>query len=274
GVVSYQYNDYGTTAKYGDADFYNEICYTSGVYDELTGLYYLNARYYSPDDQRFMSQDSYRGEQEDYATWNLYAYCGENPINYVDPSGHNAVVIVGVCATGYVFKQYAAYRKIMKKRIKISDLARINVEKSKKKFVVKIYNKALKMEWAYKIPAAIITAQACIESGYGKTVIRDKNTNKNSYNIFGIKAKKGQNYVVAKTKEYVNGRYISIDAKFAKYKNYNGALIAHAKLLKSDYKPSKNKINEWAYSLQENGYATDPNYARAVLDVISFWKLK
>ncbi|MCR5736316.1 MAG: hypothetical protein K6G64_01540 [Eubacterium sp.] len=66
GVVSYQHDDYGTTAKYGDADFYNEICYTSGIYDELTGLYYLNARYYSPEDQRFMSQDSYRGEQAIY----------------------------------------------------------------------------------------------------------------------------------------------------------------------------------------------------------------
>ncbi len=49
GVVSYRYDDYGTTTKYGNQDFYNELCYTSGVYDELTGLYYLNARYYNPD---------------------------------------------------------------------------------------------------------------------------------------------------------------------------------------------------------------------------------
>jgi RHS repeat-associated protein len=88
GVVSYQYDDYGTTTKYGDIDFYNEVCYTSGVYDELTGFYYLNARYYNPDTNTFITQDSYRGEQDDYGTWNLYAYCGGNPINYVDMSGH------------------------------------------------------------------------------------------------------------------------------------------------------------------------------------------
>ena len=90
GVVSYRYNDYGTTTKYGNQDFYNELCYTSGVYDELTGLYYLNARYYNPDTASFITQDSYRGEQDDYGTWNLYAYCGGNPVNYVDPSGHKA----------------------------------------------------------------------------------------------------------------------------------------------------------------------------------------
>ena len=90
GVVSYKYDDYGTTTKYGDEDFYNEVCYTSGVYDQLTGLYYLNARYYNPSMAMFITQDSYRGEQKDYGTWNLYAYCGGNPINYVDPSGHKA----------------------------------------------------------------------------------------------------------------------------------------------------------------------------------------
>ena len=114
GVVSYQYNDYGTTAKCGDTDFYNEICYTSGVYDELTGLYYLNARYYSPEDQRFMSQDSYRGEQADYATWNLYAYCGENPINYVDPSGHMMGSVIVSAVAGFSLWNIGRYNHLSK----------------------------------------------------------------------------------------------------------------------------------------------------------------
>ena len=93
GIVSYQYDDYGTTTKYGDTDFYNDICYTSGVYDELTQLYYLNARYYNSETYTFITQDSYRGDKDDYGTWNMYAYCGGNPINYVDPSGHNAMAV-------------------------------------------------------------------------------------------------------------------------------------------------------------------------------------
>ena len=33
----------------GSGDFCNEVCYGAGIYDDTTGLYYLNARYYDPD---------------------------------------------------------------------------------------------------------------------------------------------------------------------------------------------------------------------------------
>lgn len=87
-VVRYTYDDFGETTKLGDTNFYNEICYTSGVYDELTKEYYLNSRFYDPEDRTFTTQDSYRGDKKDYHTWNMYAYCGGNPINSIDPSGH------------------------------------------------------------------------------------------------------------------------------------------------------------------------------------------
>lgn len=41
-----------------------------------------------PEIGRFISQDSYRGELNDPGQWHLYTYCANNPINYVDPSGH------------------------------------------------------------------------------------------------------------------------------------------------------------------------------------------
>ena len=88
GIVSYDYDDYGVTEKRGDAGFLNEICYTGGIYDDSTSLYYLNARYYDPSTGRFLSEDTYRGEPADANTWHLYAYCANNPVNYVDPSGH------------------------------------------------------------------------------------------------------------------------------------------------------------------------------------------
>lgn len=94
-VTSYEYSDFGETEKQGNAYFYNEICYTGCVYDGETGLYYLNARYYNPDDGVFLSQDTYRGEDTESATWNLYGYCAENPIKYADPSGHGRVIVSG-----------------------------------------------------------------------------------------------------------------------------------------------------------------------------------
>ncbi|WP_434799154.1 RHS repeat-associated core domain-containing protein [Terrisporobacter vanillatitrophus] len=51
--VAYEYTDFGETEINGDENFYNEICYTGGIYDNKTGLYYLNARYYNPEDGRF-----------------------------------------------------------------------------------------------------------------------------------------------------------------------------------------------------------------------------
>lgn len=57
-------------------------------------MYYLNARYYSSYRGVFLTQDSYRGTLDDEITWNLYAYCANNPVNYVDPSGHTAYEII------------------------------------------------------------------------------------------------------------------------------------------------------------------------------------
>ena len=87
-AAAYDYTDFGETTEITGGNFDNQICYTGGIYDEETGLYYLNARYYDPAIGRFISQDTYRGEMNDPGQWHLYAYCANNPINYVDPSGH------------------------------------------------------------------------------------------------------------------------------------------------------------------------------------------
>ena len=88
GVVTYKYSDFGETEQLGNQEFDNEICYTGGIYDKETGEYYLNARHYDPSIARFTSVDTYRGETEEPLSLHLYAYCANNPINFVDPSGH------------------------------------------------------------------------------------------------------------------------------------------------------------------------------------------
>ncbi|EMS70409.1 RHS repeat-associated core domain-containing protein [Ruminiclostridium cellobioparum] len=66
----------------------NAIRYTGEFYDEETGLYYLRARYYDPYLGRFTTEDSYWGEDDNPLSLNLYTYCENDPIQYVDPSGH------------------------------------------------------------------------------------------------------------------------------------------------------------------------------------------
>ena len=94
--ATYQYTDFGETIIHGDDQAKNEVCYTGGIYDQSTGLYYLNARYYDPEDGRFMTEDSYRGEIMNPETGHLYVYCTNNPVNYVDPSGHFAAAMYTV----------------------------------------------------------------------------------------------------------------------------------------------------------------------------------
>ncbi len=51
------------------------------------GLYYMRARYYSPEIRRFINQDIVTGIIENSQSLNRYAYCQGNPVNYFDPFG-------------------------------------------------------------------------------------------------------------------------------------------------------------------------------------------
>ena len=79
---SYQYDAFGIPLETTE-QLNNRIRYTGQQYDELTEQYYLRARYYNPVAGRFMQEDVYQGDG-----LNLYAYCGNNPVVYYDPSGY------------------------------------------------------------------------------------------------------------------------------------------------------------------------------------------
>lgn len=101
-MVSYRYGDFGETETVGNGADWNEVCYTGGIYDQESGQYYLNARYYDPSSGRFLTEDSYRGEIGHPDTLHLYVYCANDPVNYVDPSGHEAIYLITVCGTIFI----------------------------------------------------------------------------------------------------------------------------------------------------------------------------
>ena len=61
----------------------SRFMYAGEQYDSITELYYLRARRYDTTAGRFTQEDTYLGDGR-----NLYAYVGNNPLKYVDPSGH------------------------------------------------------------------------------------------------------------------------------------------------------------------------------------------
>lgn len=62
--------------------------FTGKQRDTETGLDYFGARYYSSPMGRFTSADSFAGDGANPQTLNLYAYALNNPLAYVDPTGH------------------------------------------------------------------------------------------------------------------------------------------------------------------------------------------
>ena len=92
--TGYTYDAYGNcTVSYGysnEISRINPIRYRGYYLDCETGLYYLNARYYNPEWRRFISPDDTAYlDPESVNGLNLYAYCNNDPINFVDPTGHN-----------------------------------------------------------------------------------------------------------------------------------------------------------------------------------------
>ena len=64
--------------------------FTGQEFDEETGLYYYNARYYDPAIGRFVTADTIVPENgKDPQGFNRYSYVKNNPVNYTDPSGHS-----------------------------------------------------------------------------------------------------------------------------------------------------------------------------------------
>jgi RHS repeat-associated protein len=81
-VYNADYFAYGT--KYtSNGDFDETHGFTGKEYDSDTGLYYYNARWYDSELGRFISEDPVMDPNNP----NLYCYCRNNPLRYLDPTG-------------------------------------------------------------------------------------------------------------------------------------------------------------------------------------------
>ena len=109
-VAKYSYDAWGkctvtNAAGYAVGDK-NPFRYRGYYYDTETGLYYLNSRYYNPEFGRFISADGFVSTGQGITGSNMFAYCGNNPINRHDPSGNS---FLGIAAGAVLLKYLAAF---------------------------------------------------------------------------------------------------------------------------------------------------------------------
>ena len=133
------------------------------------------------------------------------------------------------------------------------------------------------------VPAAVTIAQAILESGYGAKHIGEAN------NYFGIKASTkpdgtvdygtvATGYVTVPTREVLQGKDVTIQAKFRKYASMTDSFKDHGLFLKNNtryataFTHSSDPI-QFAKDIAAAGYATDPKYADTLVALINQWKL-
>lgn len=117
-VVNYTYDPWGKPTVTGDEELatLNPCSYRGYDYDEETGYYYLQSRYYDPSIGRFLNSDEYDylGSSDSLLSLNLYCYCNNQPIIHADPTGHYITLVVfGVKITLEAMLVFAAVMPIL-----------------------------------------------------------------------------------------------------------------------------------------------------------------
>jgi flagellar rod assembly protein/muramidase FlgJ len=116
------------------------------------------------------------------------------------------------------------------------------------------------------IPASITLAQAALESGWGAQALGN--------NLFGIKADKSWTgpTVNFRTTEHLAGKNVKLSDTFRAYDSWLASMVDHAQFLLKQPRYAKcfkqTDGANWARELQAAGYATDPDYAKKLIDIM------
>jgi hypothetical protein len=126
--------------------------------------------------------------------------------------------------------------------------------------------------WARGLLPSITAAQAIVESEWGQSGLTV-----NANNLFGYKGSYNGSYVEYPTQEYSSSRgWYWINAPFKKYPSWDASIADYMDLLTSDYYKSILFVRDYhlvAQSLQDKGYATAPNYAQTLINIIDTYGL-
>lgn len=146
---------------------------------------------------------------------------------------------------------------------------------SAQEFVDKLMPLADKVAKELGVDPKVLLAQAALETGWGKHMVRD-GSGENSFNLFNIKA--GRSWdgeaKAARTLEFKDGVMVKETAKFRAYASYEDSFKDYVSFLKGSprYQEAINAAadpQKYLNLLQKAGYATDPKYAAKISSIYS-----
>ncbi|MCZ9311313.1 glycoside hydrolase family 73 protein [Weissella koreensis] len=158
------------------------------------------------------------------------------------------------------------------------DVSKLPMNKlTKQQFIQRIAPEAQDIQTQTGIRASISIAQAGLESDWGKSTLAYKYNN-----FFGVKASSGMQSVDLSTSEYIDNKWVQVKAPFRVYSSWQASMEDHADLLLKGTTDNPNRyarvvsgsnVEESAQALVDGGYATDPDYAVKLIDIIKTYNL-
>ena len=126
---------------------------------------------------------------------------------------------------------------------------------------------AIEQMHRYHIPASITLAQGLFESAAGKSELARKGNNH-----FGIKCNGWSGRAVYHDDDARNECFRAYDSAYESYEDHSKFLVGR-KRYSSLFKLKTNDYKGWAHGLKAAGYATNPQYAYRLIDIIQLYKL-
>lgn len=137
-------------------------------------------------------------------------------------------------------------------------------------FLRELIPQAQKAQKQTGICASAMMAQAILESSWGRSGLAQR-----AHNLFGVKADASWTgpTISIDTKEYIDGKWVIVPAKWRAYPDWEASIEDHAKFLMDNprYAPAlavKDQPELFCHQLQACGYATDPHYADLLISII------
>ena len=167
---------------------------------------------------------------------------------------------------------YWRHEIVVNEQLRQAQLEKERSLQNKENFIKVVAPIAQRADKPYGLFPSVTIAQACLESNFGQSELSKKYNN-----LFGVKGTDPNT-----SKEFVNDHWETVTGRFRVYESYDESIQAHTRLFVNGTSWNRNQYQHvlvakdyasQAQALETDGYATDPGYAKKLLDLIKEFNL-